>query len=839
MSITSLMSRMCLAMATSTVLASVSAGADRGPECGDQPARFGGPLAVHPKNLRYFVAGSGTAIHLGGHQVFTEIQDNAWTKPWVLDWPMHVKFMKERNLNYLRNWIIFSTGDDPKNPARPMPYARTGPGTALDGGPKFDVRRFDEAYFQRLHDRIRLAQEQGIVVSIMLFEVYGFNANVKDKALWDGNVFNGKNNVNGIDADRNGDSVGLEFFYGDDPALRQIQRDYVTKVVDSVNDLDNIIFEVANECGATQWQHGMIDFIHEYEGKHKPRRHLVLMSPGGCDVHGQWVNQAKRDVIGSHADVIAVMNAWAEYKQDPPTNEESRPAIMDMDHISPSGSDDHVLPWKAFTRGYHYSIYDHPFENHRNEGPSWELARRNVGAAVSYSRRFSDLAAAGPHGELSSTRYCLAHPGHEYVILQPARDMSFTVNLQPGQYGYEWFRPETAKVEQTGSVQTAGGVEEFKAPFVGPAVLYLAAGRAESEQRQQVTRDSAKPARFPEKEWADASPESQEVDPAKLKAAVDYLGLGLKEYGGAGTIFIVRNGYVVWAGPECDQECQIYSATKSFTSTVLGLLIDDGKVTLDTRAKDLEPALAEQYPMVTLRHFATMTSGYDSVGGSYEFDHQNRGDSWNPGPPAAPIFPPGTKFRYWDDAMMQFGNVLTKAAGQPLDQEFKTRIAEPIGMSRWRWTENDTPTGRVLSWTGGIHTSSRELARFGHLFLNRGNWQGRQLVSTSWVDQATSVQVPASIPNDALPRSRGSGVYGFNWWINGIKPDGKRLWPGAPPRTFYANGLHNNVCIVIPEWNLVVARTNRGREDGSANSPSNVDEIWSGFFRRLAEALVP
>lgn len=301
----------------------------------------------------------------------------------------------------------------------------------------------------------------------------------------------------------------------------------------------------------------------------------------------------------------------------------------------------------------------------------------------------------------------------------------------------------------------------------------------------------------------------------------------------------VRNGYVIWAGPECDREYQIYSATKSFTSTVLGLLIDDGKVTLGTPDKDLEPALAEQYPTVTLRHFATMTSGYDSVGGSYEFDRQNRGDSWNRGPPATPIFPPGTKFRCWDDAIMQFGNVLTKAAGQALDQMFKTRIAYPIGMSRWRRTENDAPTGRVLSWAGGICTSSREMARFGRLFLNRGNWNGRQLVSTSWIDQATSVQVPACIPNDDLPRSRGNGVYSFNWWVNGIIPGGKRFWSGAPPRTFYANGLHNNVCIVVPEWNLAVARTNGGRKDGSANSPPNVDEIWSGFFSRLAEALAP
>jgi CubicO group peptidase (beta-lactamase class C family) len=354
-----------------------------------------------------------------------------------------------------------------------------------------------------------------------------------------------------------------------------------------------------------------------------------------------------------------------------------------------------------------------------------------------------------------------------------------------------------------------------------------------------LSRSGSKLVVFPGRDWLQVVPALQGVDARKLNIAVEFLGQSLSDYGSTGTVFIVRNGNVIWAGPDSDKEYQIFSATKSFTSTVLGLLIQDGRVSLSTLAKNIEPSLAEHYSSVTLRHFATMTSGYDSVGGSYEFDAQGRGDSWNPGPPAPSIFPPGTRFRYWDDAMSQFGVLLTKAAGTPLDQVFKARIADPIGMTHWRWTKNDAPTGRVLSVQGGIWTSSRELARFGHLFLNRGNWNGRQLIDAAWVDQATTVQVPASIPNDVLPRSRGAGVYGYNWWVNGVKPDGQRLWPGAPPKTFYANGLHNNVCIVIPEWKMVVARTNGPKKDGSTGSPANVDEIWSGFFVRLAEAVAP
>ena len=251
--------------------------------------------------------------------------------------------------------------------------------------------------------------------------------------------------------------IGLEFFHGNDPKIRQIQRDHVKKVIDTVNDLDNIFFEVVNECSATQWQHELIDFIHDYETKHKPKRHLVLMSPGGPDVKGKWTPQDKKDVTSSHAEVIAVLNAWGDYTKNPPVNDTRRPAIMDMDHISPDGSDDSVLPWKALTRGYHYCIFEPTFPNVAAGKPSWELARRNVGAIVTYTRRFSDLAAARPQGDVASTQFCLAHLGQDYLVFQPQSEKAFTVRLEDGKYRAEWFQPESAKVEKAGVVESKGG----------------------------------------------------------------------------------------------------------------------------------------------------------------------------------------------------------------------------------------------------------------------------------------------------------------------------------------------------------------------------------------------
>ncbi len=241
---------------------------------------------------------------------------------------------------------------------------------------------------------------------------------------------------------------------------------------------------------------------------------------------------------------------------------------------------------------------------------------------------------------------------------------------------------------------------------------------------------------FPGKEWQEATPESQGVDSAKLSAAIAYLADQLRDYGGAGTAAVVRNGFLIHKGPEVDVTFQIYSATKSFTSTALGLLIEDGKVSLDTPAMKFEPRLAEHYPTVTLRHFATMTSGYDAVGGGYEPDADGRqdGERRPEAAPDTPLFAPGTRFRYWDDAMTQFGHVLTLAAGETLDRLIKRRITDPIGLTNWTW--GGVGGSSALDWPGGIFTTARELARFGHLFLNRGRWAGRQLISARWVEQA-------------------------------------------------------------------------------------------------------
>ncbi len=330
---------------------------------------------------------------------------------------------------------------------------------------------------------------------------------------------------------------------------------------------------------------------------------------------------------------------------------------------------------------------------------------------------------------------------------------------------------------------------------------------------------------FPQNDWIVTSPESQGVNSEKLEKAMSYLE-SICGKDGVSQSMVIRNGYLIWKGTDTDKMHNVYSCTKTFTGTVLGLLIDDGKCSLETKAKDYIQELGKFYPDLTLRHFTTLTSGYESFGRRSPFIQD------------FPLFESGTKFHYCDSSMNQFANVLTQIAQEPVKDIFKRRIADPIGMdpSKWRWEDFGIVDGLLVnggsgSQAKGIHISAREFARFGLLFLNSGNWNGKQLISKKWVEQATSPRVDVSIPpyNHRAWYTGLIGAYGFNWWVNGKRRDGKRRWPDAPTKTAAAQGNYNNYCFIIPEWSMVFVRM------GTDKRINN--DLYTYFFAKLRLAI--
>ena len=453
------------------------------------PSLVYGVLSVHPENPRWFADGLGRAIYLGGHQSFVDLQDNSFNKEFIrnreriLDWDGYVEFLKENNFNYLRNWVIWSTGSGAMAPvnnaiAYPMPYKRVaGHGNAKDGRNKFDLNQFDETFFRRMRKRCEDLQQAGVYVSIMLFEVYGFlgGESVGDppQTLWDGNIFNKANNINGIDVDYDGNGKGIEFFYTDDKKVLQLQKEYVRKVIDTLNHLDNVFYEIANELYAPQWQYDMIEFIKHYE-RTKPKQHLVLMSAGGRTRTGGWKQMGGKPVVEGPADCFAAAGSWKSSrfkKKDPPANSSGKPGIVDTDHGA-AGTTEVGYVWSALTRSYHFNLYDKPFENPDAEGPEWRCIRRNVGKAVEFAGKM-DLANVHPRGDLASTGFCLAKPGYQYMVYQPSNGPITVSALSEGEsYKFEIYDSTRGKVTKKGRIQASGSRESFETNGKG-AVLYL------------------------------------------------------------------------------------------------------------------------------------------------------------------------------------------------------------------------------------------------------------------------------------------------------------------------------------------------------------------------------
>jgi hypothetical protein len=162
-----------------------------------------GPLRVLKSNPRYFSDGSGKAIYLAGSHSWWNLQDNGirlisaenQDPPPIFDYNAHLDFLEKYNHNFFRlwRWEVPKWGEDQPRGAikycEPHPWARTGPGLARDGKPKFDLTKFDPQYFNRMRTRVASARDRGFYVSVMLFEGW----ELEYTNAWTFHPFNGPN----------------------------------------------------------------------------------------------------------------------------------------------------------------------------------------------------------------------------------------------------------------------------------------------------------------------------------------------------------------------------------------------------------------------------------------------------------------------------------------------------------------------------------------------------------------------------------------------------------------------------------------------------------------------
>ncbi len=416
-----------------------------------------GPLRVHPANPRYFTDGSGKVVYLTGSHTWRNLQDSAN----VPDFTSYLDFLAKYGHNCTRLWVYRGS---PGGPAlTPTIYARTGPGTALDGGPKYDVSKFNQAFFDQLRARCSAAQERGIYAQVMLDSSETARSEAPGNINWPVHPYHAANNVNGTNGDPDGDKWGYEIFSLQVAALTALNESYARKVVDTLNDLDNVLYEIVNEANhdSREFQYHTVNYIRNCEATFKPKRHPVGMTsyrdpgnePGGAD----------SDLFASPADYIAP--GLSSYRDNPPAADGRKVIILDTDHI---GGGDAKWVWKAFTRGMN-PIYMDTWDV---SDPTREGARKAMGNTLSCAQRMN-LAAMTPRPELASSSYCLASPGREYLVYLP-EGSAVTVDLTAatGELHLEWIHPMEGAL--AGAEPVAGGGKRVpKAPFNGAAAAHL------------------------------------------------------------------------------------------------------------------------------------------------------------------------------------------------------------------------------------------------------------------------------------------------------------------------------------------------------------------------------
>jgi Family of unknown function (DUF6298)/Putative collagen-binding domain of a collagenase len=446
-----------------------------------------GPLYVDPDNPRYFtdgvlVNGKHRVVYLSGSHFWDNLQDSGTSNqlPYAFNYAGWLDFLQTRNHNFFRlwtweqaKWVVESSTPYSWTP---LPYQRTGPGTALDGQPKFDLTKFNPAYFDRMRARIIEAGNRGMYVSIMLFDGWSIadpKGSYQAANPWSAHPFNSANNINGINGDPNHDQSGEEIEQFSIPAVTTLQEAYVRKVIDTVNDLNNVLYEIANEsngCGnEINWQYHLIDYLKSYEAT-QPKQHPVGMTvPWPCGDNTALFN-SPADWISPNGDL-----------NNPPLTNGSKVIVADTDHLC-GICGDRTWAWKSFMRGENLLFMDQYDDSYKLEGGGYNLnqdenLRYNLGYIRTYANRMN-LAAMTPSSTTSqcSTGYCLRNAvasGAEYLAYLPSGG-TITMNLSAtsGTLSVEWFNPSNGATVSGGTV-TGGANRQLTAPFSGDAVLYL------------------------------------------------------------------------------------------------------------------------------------------------------------------------------------------------------------------------------------------------------------------------------------------------------------------------------------------------------------------------------
>lgn len=284
----------------------------------------------------------------------------------------------------------------------------------------------------------------------------------------------------------------------------------------------------------------------------------------------------------------------------------------------------------------------------------------------------------------------------------------------------------------------------------------------------------------------------------------------------------LRGGHVIaegWWNPyREDLPHMMFSLSKSFTSTAIGLAIQEGLLSLEDKVISFFPeespdTINDHLAAMSVKHLLIMGSGHHAD--PLEQVNRTPDENWVEIFLQAPVeHEPGTHFVYNSGATYIAGAILQKLTGGSLIDYLQPRIFEPLGITNATWEK--CPLGYDCGgW--GLSVRTEDIAKFGQLYLQEGEWQGKQLIPSDWTLEATSKQ----ISNGDDPNNDWNQGYGYQFW---------RCRHGV----YRGDGAFGQFCIIMPEYDAVIAIT------GGTNQLSGVlDMVWDTLLPAFKEATSP
>jgi len=308
-----------------------------------------------------------------------------------------------------------------------------------------------------------------------------------------------------------------------------------------------------------------------------------------------------------------------------------------------------------------------------------------------------------------------------------------------------------------------------------------------------------------------STPEEHGVSSAAVLSCIE----ALDKIDSMNSFMLVRHGHVVaegwWApyGPESPHA--LYSLSKSFTSTAVGMAIAEGKINLSDPVLKFFHDDSPTNPSANLRamrisDLLRMSTGQQNEPGRTE------ADPWTKTFLAQPVpFKPGTHFLYNTSGTYMASAIVQKATRMTVLDYLRPRLFEPLGIENPTWEAS--PQG-ISAGGFGLSVRTEDIAKFGQLYLQKGKWQGKQLVPESWVAAATSLQTS----NGSNPASDWDQGYGYQFW---------RCRHGA----YRGDGAFGQYCVVMPKEDAVLAITS-----GVKNMQQVLDVVWEKLLPGIQSA---